>query len=390
MSKKDFLPYGKQHLDQEDIQAVLDVLQSDWLTTGPKVEEFEKALAQRAGARYAVVLNSGTAALHAAYFAAGVKPGDEVITSPITFAATSNAALFLGAKPVFCDVRLDTVNIDPAEIERHITPRTKVLAPVDFAGHPADLDAVMDIARRHGLVVVEDAAHALGASYHGRPVGSLADLTIFSFHPVKHITTGEGGAVVTNNKEYYEKMLAFRSHGMIRGKERLSEWHGPWYHEMHCLGYNYRLTDIQCALGISQLKKLDSFLQKKQALVDFYNHELKGLGNVGLPITLPGVSPAWHLYVIRLKGKKPRRRELYETLHRAGIGVQVHYLPVYWHPYYQKLGYQKGLCPVAEDYYWRALSLPLFPAMELDEAGRVVEELRRFFGRSAPSTGSLF
>ena len=379
MNKRDFLPYGKQHLDQEDIQAVLEVLQSDWLTTGPKVEEFEEVLAQKAGTKYAVVFNSGTAALHAAYFAAGVGPENEVITSPITFAATANAALFLGAKPVFADIRPDTANIDPDEIERHITPRTKVLTPVDFAGHPADMDDIMDIARKHNLVVVEDAAHALGAVFHGRPVGSLADLTIFSFHPVKHITTGEGGAVVTNNKDYYERMLAFRSHGMVREKGQLGDWHGPWYHEMHYLGYNYRITDIQCALGISQLKKLDRFLEKRQALADFYNRELSGLENIELPVTLPGVSPARHLYVIRLKGDRPRRRELYEALHRAGIGVQVHYLPVYWHPYYQKLGYSKGLCPVAEDYYWRALSLPLFPAMEMADARRVVTELGRFF-----------
>ncbi|OPY58792.1 MAG: UDP-4-amino-4,6-dideoxy-N-acetyl-beta-L-altrosamine transaminase [Pelotomaculum sp. PtaU1.Bin035] len=372
-----FLPYGKQTLGEDDIQAVLEVLRSDWLTTGPKVKEFEESLAQRTGARYAVVLNSGTAALHAAYFAAGVEPGDEVITSPITFAATANTALFLEAKPVFADVRRDTVNIDPEELERHITPRTKVLAPVDFAGHPADLNDVMDIARRNNLVVVEDAAHSLGATYHGRSIGSLADLTTFSFHPVKHITTGEGGAVVTNNKDYYEKLLAFRSHGIIREKEKLIEYHGSWYHEMHYLGYNYRITDIQCALGISQLKKLDSFLEKRQALVDFYNRELSGLEKIELPVTLGGASPAWHLYVIRLKGDRPQRRELYEALHQAGIGVQVHYLPVYWHPHYQELGYKKGLCPIAEDYYWRALSLPLFPAMSKDDANRVVSEIKR-------------
>ncbi|MHB8984659.1 MAG: DegT/DnrJ/EryC1/StrS family aminotransferase, partial [Eubacteriales bacterium] len=263
------------------------------------------------------------------------------------------------------------------DIGRHITARTRVLGPVDFAGHPADLDSIMDIAKRNGLAVVEDAAHALGAAYNGRPVGSLADLTIFSFHPVKHITTGEGGAVVTDNEDYYKKLLAFRSHGMVREREKLSEWHGPWYHEMHYLGYNYRITDIQCALGISQLKKLDSFLEKRQALVDFYNRELQYLDNIELPTTLPGITPAWHLYVIRLKGNRPPRREIFEELHRAGIGVQVHYLPVYWHPYYQKLGYTKGSCPVAEDYYWRALSLPLFPSLSKKDAKRVVSELKR-------------
>lgn len=377
-----FLPYGKQTLDEKDIQAVTEVLHSDWLTTGPKVKEFEEALARRAGARYAVVLNSGTAALHAAYFAAGVGPGDEVITSPITFAATANAALFLGAWPVFADVRRDTVNIDPEKLEQHITPHTKVLAPVDFAGHPADLDAVMDIARRHNLVVVEDAAHALGAKNRGRPVGSLADLTIFSFHPVKHITTGEGGAVVTNNEQYYKKMLAFRSHGIIREKENLSEWHGPWYHEMHYLGYNYRITDIQCALGISQLRKLDSFLEKRRALVDCYNQGLRSEEKIELPVTLEEFLPAWHLYTIRLKGGNPPRRALFEELHRAGIGAQVHYLPVYWHPYYQESGYRKGLCPAAEDYYQRTLSLPLFPDMNQDDVNRVVSALHIFLDKT--------
>lgn len=371
-----FLPYGKQTLDEKDVQAVLETLRSDWLTTGPQVENFEKNLAEKSGARYAVAMNSGTAALHAAYFAVGVKPGDEVITSPITFAATANAALYLGARPVFADIRRDTLNIDPEGLEKHITPRTKVIAPVDFAGHPADLDDVLDIARKNELIVVEDAAHALGAAYKGKPVGSLADLTIFSFHPVKHVTTGEGGAVVTDDKDFHEKMLSFRSHGIVRQEDKLTEYHGPWYHEMQYLGYNYRLTDIQCALGISQLKKLDSFLEKRQTLVDFYNRELCNL-EIETPVRLAAVVPAWHLYVIRLKGPNPPRRELYEALHRAGIGVQVHYLPVYWHPYYQQLGYKKGLCPVAEDYYWRALSLPLFPSMSMDDAGRAITELRR-------------
>lgn len=380
MNKKDFLPYGKQCIDPDDARAVLEALQSDWLTTGPRVEEFEAKLAARCGTRYAAVLNSGTAALHAAYFAAGVEPGDEVVTSPITFAATANAALYLGARPVFADVRPDTVSIDPDKLERCITPRTRVLAPVDFAGHPADLDRVMEVARKNNLVVVEDAAHALGASYHGRPVGSLADMTVFSFHPVKHITTGEGGAVVTGNKDYHEKILSFRSHGMVREVERLTGFHGPWYHEMQCLGYNYRITDIQCALGISQLKKLDGFLQKRQALVDFYNDQLGGLELLDTPVTLPGCTPAWHLYAIRLKGPRPPRKELYLGLHRAGIGAQVHYIPVYRHPYYRGLGYPEGLCPVAEDYYSRTISLPLFPLMDQEDVKRVVFEVKRILG----------
>lgn len=376
-----YMPYGKQFLDKDDIQAVVEALQSDWLTTGPKVDEFEKKLAHRAGTKYAVALNSGTAALHAAYFAAGVGPGDEVLTSPITFAATANAALYLGARPVFADIRRDTMNIDPELLEKHITSRTKLIVPVDFAGHPADMDAVNDVARRHNLVVVADAAHSLGAVYYGKPVGSLADMTIFSFHPVKHITTGEGGAVATNNREYYEKMLAFRSHGIIREKEGLAEYHGPWYHEMHYLGYNYRITDIQCALGISQLKKLDVYLKKRQAIFDLYNLQLNELKMIQTPVTLPQINPAWHLYVIRLQNERFSRRKLFEELRHSGIGVQVHYLPVYRHPYYQKIGYPKGLCPAAEDYYQRALSLPLFPAMSADDVSRVVMELQRVLSK---------
>lgn len=379
MSKPGYLPYGKQYIDHDDIEDVINSLRSDWLTTGPKVEDFEKALSQKVNAKYVVALNSGTAALHAAYFAAGVKSGDEVITSPITFAATANAALYLNARPVFADVRPDTVNINSKEIEKLISSRSKVLVPVDFSGHPADLKEIKEIANKYNLVVVEDAAHALGATYHDRPVGSIADMTTFSFHPVKQITTGEGGAVVTNNKEYYERLLAFRSHGMVREENKLTEYHGPWYHEMQFLGYNYRLTDIQCALGISQLKKLDKFLTRRQALVNYYNREFENLlEKVDTPVTLPGTRPAWHLYIIRLKGKNPPRRQIFEELHRAGIGVQVHYIPVYWHPYYQKLDYaRRGSCPVAENYYWRTLSLPLFPAMNEDDARWVVFEVKR-------------
>lgn len=375
MNNVKFIPYGKQYIDEDDIRAVLDVLRSDWLTTGPKVGEFESALAERAGVKYAVAFNSGTAALHAAYFAAGVGPEDEVITSPITFAATSNAALYLGARPVFADIRTETVNIDPVLIEKNITNRTKVIAPVDFAGHPADLDEIMDIAQKNNLVVVEDACHALGAEYRGRPVGSISDMTVFSFHPVKHITTGEGGAVVTGNKDYYEKLIAFRTHGMVREKERMTEYHGPWYQEMQYLGYNYRITDIQCALGLSQMKKLKYFIDKRKEIASFYSERLSKFEFLELPVELEGTSHAWHLYVIRIKSGIISRVDLYESLHRLGIGVQVHYLPVYRHPYYQKLGYSGGLCPEAEHYYSRALSLPIFPSMDLADAERVVRDI---------------
>jgi len=372
-----FLPYGKQSLDENDIQAVVEALRSDWLTTGPMVQEFEQALARRVGVAYAVVFNSGTAALHAAYHAAGVKAGDEVITSPITFAATSNAALYLGAKPIFADIQSDTVNIDPNEIEDLITNRTRVIAPVDFAGHPADMDEIITLAKNNHIVVVEDAAHAIGAIYRGRSVGSMADITTFSFHPVKHITTGEGGAAVTNSLDYYEKMLAFRSHGIVRAPEKMMDNHGPWYYEMQELGYNYRLTDIQCSLGLSQLKKLDGFLERRQDIVDYYNGEFAGL-DIQLPVTRPEVIPAWHLYIVRLKRSNPSRIDIYNKLQLDGIGVQVHYLPVYWHPYYREMGYEKGLCPVAEDYYQRTISLPLFPTMEEADARRVVHSIKEF------------
>jgi len=363
-------------VDEEDIAAVVKTLRSDWLTTGPKVQEFENALAQKVGAGYAVTFSSGTAALHAAYFAAGVGAGDEIITTPITFAATANAALYLGAKPVFVDVRPDTININPDEIEKAITMRTKVLAPVDFTGHPAEMDKVMDIAQKNNLVVVEDAAHALGATFREKPVGSLADMTVFSFHPVKHITTGEGGVVTTDNKKYYEKLLSFRNHGIIKEKGKLTQDQGPWYHEMQFLGYNYRLNDIQCALGLSQLNKLDGFLARRRELAALYRKKLKNVPEIKLPVVLPGSNPAWHLYVIRLKGDKPPRRKLFEALQRRGIGVQVHYIPVYLHPFYRNLGYDKGICPVAEDYYQRCITLPLFPAMSNNDINRVVTVLK--------------
>lgn len=374
------IPYGKQLIDEDDIAAVVEALRSELLTTGPKVTEFEQKLASTVGARYAVSFNSGTAALHGAYFAAGVGPGDEVITSPITFAATANAALYLGAKPVFVDVEAETININPQKIRAALTSKTKVIAPVDFTGNPCNLDELKEIARENGLVVVEDAAHALGATYKGRPVGSVADMTTFSFHPVKHITTGEGGAVVTDNQEYYEKLCCFRSHGIERDPELLQDYHGPWYHEMQALGYNYRLTDLQAALGISQLNKLPAFINRRREIASTYNELLAEIEGIELPNTEADAGPAWHLYVIRLKDKG-LRLSLFEGLRAKGLGVQVHYLPVYWHPYYQKLGYHKGACPVAEDYYARAVSIPIFPAMTDAEVERVVLTIREEIAR---------
>lgn len=368
----EFIPYAKQLVDEEDIAAVTGVLRSDWLTTGPMVARFEQALADCVRARYAVAFSSGTAALHAAYFTAGVAPGDEVITTPITFAATANAALYLGARPVFIDIAPNTFNIDPASVEAAINHRTKVIAPVNMTGLPAPVEEIMGIARKHGKIVVEDAAHALGATDQGQPVGARADMTVFSFHPVKHITCGEGGAVTTNNEEYYKKLTAFRSHGIVRDPALLKENHGPWYHEMHYLGYNYRLTDIQCALGFSQLKKLPYFLARRREIAARYNEAFAGSPHLITPPELPGTEPAWHLYVLRLAGDQPPRRELAERLYARGIGTQVHYQPVYRHPYYRNLGYPAGLCPNAEDYYRRALTIPLYPAMTDVDVERVI------------------
>ncbi|MDA8228543.1 MAG: UDP-4-amino-4,6-dideoxy-N-acetyl-beta-L-altrosamine transaminase [Desulfitobacterium hafniense] len=377
----DFLPYGKQFIDEDDIKAVEEVLRSNWLTTGPKVKEFEEKLAEKVGAKYVVAVNSGTAALHAAYYAAGLGEGDEFITSPITFAATANAGLYLKSRPVFVDIESETGNIDVNKIEDAITSKTKVISPVDFSGQPADLTRIMQVARDNNLVTIEDAAHALGAIYQGKPVGSIADMTIFSFHPVKHITTGEGGAIATDNEEYYKKLLAFRSHGITKNPDELMEYHGPWYHEMQTLGYNYRISDISCALGLSQLSKLDNFLARRAWISRQYNAKLESLRE---HLVLPSVKDqrvsAWHLFVIQVKGGTEERRRLFEYLHSRNIGVQVHYLPVYLHPYYQSLGYSKGLCPEAEDFYSKVISLPIFPEMKEEDIDKVCRTLYEYFG----------
>ncbi len=370
-----WIPYGRQTIEEDDIQAVVEVLRGEWLTTGPMVERFERALAERVGARYAVVFSSGTAALHGAYFAAGVGPGDEVITSPLTFAATANAALYLGARPVFADVQEDTGNIDPEHVRRLASSRTRVITPVDFAGHPADLDELRAIADDVGAVLVEDACHALGARYRGRPVGSVADMTVFSFHPVKHITTGEGGAVVTNNRNFHERLLLFRNHGITRNPSLMQcEPEGPWYYEMQVLGYNYRLSDIACALGLSQLRKLDRFLSRRSQIVALYNEALAD-APVILPARRPYVEPAWHLYVVHLTDPS-RRRHVVERLHELGIGVQVHYIPVYRHPYYRGRGLDDAQCPAAEAFYAGSISLPLYPSLSDDQVHRVADALR--------------
>ncbi len=369
------IPYGKQLIDEDDIEAVVRVLRSDYLTTGPCCREFEEKLAQRAGTKYAVVFSSGTAALHAAYFAAGLKPGEEVITTPITFAATANAALYLGGKPVFVDIAPESFHIDIFKIEAAITSKTRIIAPVDMAGIPVDIDPIMQLAEKYNLLVVEDAAHALGASYKTRPVGSTAHLTVFSFHPVKHITTGEGGAVVTNDPRLYDRLVMFRSHGITRDPQKLiDKTVGPWHQEMQLLGYNYRLTDIQCALGESQLKKLDRFLSRRSEIVELYNNAFRDNPVVKIPPTVPFTRPAWHLYIIRLQ-KGLDKRKAVSYLNSRGVGCQVHYIPVYRHPYYQKLGCNPANYPFAEQFYRQCLSIPLYPALTDQQIQTVIDSV---------------
>jgi perosamine synthetase len=380
------LPYGRQSVDESDIEAVVEVLRSDWLTTGPKVAEFEEAFAVRVGASHAVSFSSGTAALHAAAFAAGLKPGDEAITSPMTFAATANCVLYQGATPVFADVSRDTLNLDPAQVAGKITPKTRAILPVDYAGHPADLTPIMEIARKSGLIVIEDACHALGAEYGGRRMGSIADMTAFSFHPVKHITTGEGGMVTTDNPRFAETLRRFRNHG-ISSDARQRQSAGQWHYEMVLLGFNYRLPDIVCALGIQQLKKLDANLERRRGIAAVYTAAFREMRGVIAPAVRTGVNPAWHLYPIRLDLEKLTgdRAQIFRALRAENIGVNVHYIPVHLHPYYrERFGYKGGEFPVAEDGYTRLISLPMFHAMndqDVDDVIRAMTKVISCFAR---------
>ena len=375
------LPYGHQWIDEEDIKAVIEVLHSDWITQGSKVAEFEKEFANYVSARYAVAVNSGTAALHTACFAAKIEKGDEAITAPITFVASANCVLYQGGTPVFADIEADTLNIDPKEIKKKITKKTKALIPVDFTGRPVDLEKILQIAKNNNLIIIEDASHALGATYKGSKIGSISDMTIFSFHPVKHITTGEGGMITTNNKEYYERLKLFRTHGITKDKDKLLNYDGPWYYEMQELGYNYRLTDFQCALGLSQLKKIDRIIQRRREIVKKYNFEFKDIPEIKIPQINPSDSnPAWHIYMVQLNlGKlKVGRREIFEALRAENIGVNVHYIPVHLQPYYQnKYGYQPGDFPVAENYYSRAITLPVFPKMTDKDVDDVIKAVKK-------------
>jgi UDP-4-amino-4,6-dideoxy-N-acetyl-beta-L-altrosamine transaminase len=380
LNKEKTIPYGHQWIDEKDIEEVVKVLKTGWITQGPKVEEFEKAVAKYCGVKYAVAVSSGTAALHAAYTVAGIGQGDEVITAPLTFAATANAVVYCGGKPVFVDVQEDTLNIDPRKIEEKINKKTKAIAPVDFRGHPCDYDEILKIAKKYKLLIIEDAAHSFGSEYKGKRIGSFADMTILSFHPVKAITTGEGGMILTNRKDFYEKLKIFRHHGIVKKPEK-----GGWYYEIENPGYNYRLTDFQCALGLSQLKKINKFIKRRREIVAKYNKAFKDVEEIITPAERSYVKSAWHIYVIQLRLEKLKvdRRKIFEALQKEGLGVQVHYIPLHLQPFYRKkFGCKFSDFPVAENYYQRAITLPLFPRTTNKDVARViktVKELIKFY-----------
>lgn len=371
------LPYGHQWIDDDDVEAVAQVLRSDWLTTGPNVAQFEEAFAAQVGAKYAVAVSSGTAALHAAMYALGISHGDEVIVPPMTFAATANCVVYQGGTPVFADVEPETLLIDPAEVEKKITPKTKAIIAVDYAGHPCNYDQLLSISKNYNIPLVADACHALGAKYKGRPVGSLADLSVFSFHPVKHITTGEGGMITTDNEEYAQHMRIFRNHG-ITTDHRQREAQGSWFYEMVGLGYNYRITDFQCALGMSQLRKQPRWLERRREIAGRYDETFAKIRGIE-PLTVgPDIQHAYHLYVIRVRKDETGtdRATLFQALRSRGIGVNVHFIPVYLHPFYRnRFGTHPGLCPIAEEAYEQIISLPIYPAMSDDDVKFVIETI---------------
>lgn len=378
--RNSYLPYGKQFIDKEDIQGVINILNGDYLTTGPAIEEFEKKVAKYVGAKYAVALSNGTAALHAACYAAGIKEGDEVITSPITFAASANCILYCKAKPVFADINPDTYNIDPKEIESKITSKTKAIIPVHFTGQSVDLDPIIELAKKYNLIVIEDAAHALGTKYKGNYIGSISHMTEFSFHPVKTVTTGEGGIITTNCEQLYEKLLLFRTHGITRNEKlMITKEDGPWHYEQIDLGYNYRITDLQCALGTTQMDKIDFFIKRRKELVNRYNKELSKIDGIIIQKEEEFSDTSRHLYIIKLDLNKFKvgRKEIFQALISENIGVNVHYLPVYLHPYYQRLGYEKGLCPRAEELYKSIITLPLYPSMSDEDFNDVIKAINK-------------
>jgi UDP-4-amino-4,6-dideoxy-N-acetyl-beta-L-altrosamine transaminase len=375
-----FIPYAKHWIDEKDIDEVVKIMKDGWITQGPKIKEFENRIASFVNAKHAVAFSSGTAALHAASFAAGISRGEEAITTSMTFAASSNCILYQNGRPVFADIDKRTYNIDSNEIKKKITDKTKAIIPVDFTGQPCDLDPIFELAEKNNLTIIEDACHALGSTYKGNKIGSISDLNVFSFHPAKHITTAEGGIVCTNSKELYDRLLLFRNHGITKDFDKLQSSNvGSWFYEQQVLGYNYRINDLQCALGLSQLKRIKSFINRRKEIVNRYNEEFEKVEELVTPFQLEFVDSSWHLYVIQLNLEriKVNRRIIFDELRNNNLGVQVHYIPVYLHPYYQKLGYKNGLCPNSEWLYERIISLPLYPKMTDSEVGFVVDTVRR-------------
>ncbi len=378
--RKDKIFYGHQYIDEADMNAVLNVMRSDFLTCGPEIEKLERKLCKFTGAKYAVVVSNGTAALHAACYAAGVSDNDEVITTPITFAASANCALYCGAKPVFADIDYDTYNISPEEIREKVTDRTKVVVAVDYTGQAAALDDIRAICNKNSIVLIEDAAHSIGTRYKGVPVGKIADMTTFSFHPVKTITGGEGGAILTDNKDYYQRLLLFRSHGITRNQELMDEKsEGSWYYQQIDLGYNYRMTDMQAALISSQLDKLDMFKRRRKEIVDRYNAAFSDIPELVIQKEIPESDTARHLYIAQfnLEMLNGSRREIFDALSAENVCCNVHYIPVYYFPYYKSLGYKKGICPNAEKLYERIISLPLYYSMTDEDVESVIAAVKK-------------
>lgn len=379
--------YGHQYLDEADYQAVLDVLKSDYLTCGPKIDELEERLCSITGAKYAVAVSNGTAALHVACMAAGVGEGDEVITTPITFAASANCAFYCGATPVFADIDEKTWNIDPESVRAHITERTKAVVAVDFTGQSTKLDELKEICREHHLVLITDGAHSIGTKYKGQPTGSIADMTTFSFHPVKTVTAGEGGAITTNDPELYRRLVLYKAHGITRDAAQMSrEPEGPWYYEQVELGYNYRMTDIQAGLLLSQLDKLEAFSKRRKEIVARYNEAFSKLEQVTVQEEIPESDTTRHLYILRLNTEKLsiNRREFFDAMGAENIVCNVHYIPVYYFPYYQKLGYRKGICPKAEALYEEILTLPLHYGMtdrDVEDVICAVEKIASYYAK---------
>lgn len=376
--------YGRQCVDEKDVDAVAKTIMSNYITCGPKVNEAEKKLCEITGAKHAIVMTNDTAALHTACFIAGVGPGDEIITTPLTFMASANCALYNGARPVFADINPDTYNIDPKSIREHITPKTKAIVAVDYTGQVVEADEIRKICDEYNLVFIEDAAHSIGSKYKGKPVGSFADMTCMSFHPVKTVTAGEGGALLTNNDEYAKKAYLFRSHGMEHDHDLFTtpvddDNMGDWYYEQQFLGFNFRMTDFQAALLCSQLDKLDSFVNRRKEIVAKYNEALKEVPEIIVQKEIPESDTSRHLYIIQLDFEKLScsRREFFDAMSAENVQCQIHYIPVYWMPVYKELGYERGICPIAEKVYKGIMSIPLYPKMTNEDVDSVITAIKK-------------